>query len=107
MATCKDCVHVDVYEDITRHKLSPSRAKKYCLSCASTEKRVSCSKTAPDLWSCLITNILRKNDFRELFKNLLILRKLLKLLVLDFFFFNLYSPQYDIIIPSKEYIRYE
>ncbi len=28
MATCKDCVHVDVCEDITRHKLSPSRAKK-------------------------------------------------------------------------------
>lgn len=26
---------------------------------------------------------------------------------LDFFFFNLYSPQYDITIPSKEYIRYE
>ena len=28
MATCKDCVHVDVCEDITRHKLSPSRAEK-------------------------------------------------------------------------------
>lgn len=27
--------------------------------------------------------------------------------VLDFFFFNLYSSQYDITIPSKEYIRYE
>lgn len=26
---------------------------------------------------------------------------------LDFFFFNFYSPQYDITIPSKEYIRYE
>lgn len=26
---------------------------------------------------------------------------------LDFFFPNLYSPQYDITIPSKEYIRYE
>ena len=26
---------------------------------------------------------------------------------LDFFFLNLYSPQYDITIPSKEYIRYE
>lgn len=26
---------------------------------------------------------------------------------LDFLFFNLYSPQYDITIPSKEYIRYE
>ena len=28
MASCKDCVHVDVCEDITRHKLSPSRAEK-------------------------------------------------------------------------------
>ena len=28
MVTCKDCVHVDVCEDITRHKLSPSRAEK-------------------------------------------------------------------------------
>ena len=28
MATCKDCVHVEVCEDITRHKLSPSRAKE-------------------------------------------------------------------------------
>lgn len=27
--------------------------------------------------------------------------------VLDFFFFNFYLPQYDITIPSKEYIRYE
>lgn len=26
---------------------------------------------------------------------------------LDFFFFNFYSPQYNITIPSKEYIRYE
>lgn len=26
MASCKDCLHVDVCEDITRHKLSPSRA---------------------------------------------------------------------------------
>ena len=26
---------------------------------------------------------------------------------LDFFFFSFYSPQYDITIPSKEYIRYE
>lgn len=26
---------------------------------------------------------------------------------LDFFFFNFHQPQYDIIIPSKEYIRYE
>ena len=80
MATCKDCVHVDVCEDITRHKLSPSRAEKILPILREHEKCVSCSKTAPDLWSCLITNILRKNDFRELFKNLLILRKLLKLL---------------------------
>lgn len=28
MATCKECVHVDVCEDITRHKLSPERAKE-------------------------------------------------------------------------------
>ena len=28
MVTCKDCVYVDVCEDITRHKLSPSRAEK-------------------------------------------------------------------------------
>ena len=28
MASCKDCLHVDVCEDITRHKLSPSRAKE-------------------------------------------------------------------------------
>lgn len=26
---------------------------------------------------------------------------------LDFFFFNLYKTEYDITIPSKEYIRYE
>ena len=26
---------------------------------------------------------------------------------LDLFFFSFYSPQYDITIPSKEYIRYE
>ena len=28
MATCKDCLHVDVCEDIARHKLSPERAKE-------------------------------------------------------------------------------
>lgn len=28
MVTCKDCVYVAVCEDITRHKLSPSRAEK-------------------------------------------------------------------------------
>ena len=28
VVSCKDCVHVDVCEDITRHKLSPSRAEK-------------------------------------------------------------------------------
>lgn len=28
MATCAECVHVDVCEDITRHKLSPERAKE-------------------------------------------------------------------------------
>lgn len=28
MAKCADCVHVDVCEDITRHKLSPERAKE-------------------------------------------------------------------------------
>ena len=28
MANCKDCVHVDVCEDFTRHKLSPSRAEE-------------------------------------------------------------------------------
>ena len=28
MATCKDCVHVDVCEDLTRYKLSPKRAEE-------------------------------------------------------------------------------
>ena len=26
--TCKDCIHVEVCEDFTRHKLSPERAKE-------------------------------------------------------------------------------
>ena len=28
MATCKDCLHVEVCEDFTRHKLSPSKAEE-------------------------------------------------------------------------------
>jgi hypothetical protein len=28
MAACKDCLHAEVCEDITRHKLSPERAKE-------------------------------------------------------------------------------
>ena len=28
MATCADCVHVDVCEDLTRYKLSPKRAEE-------------------------------------------------------------------------------
>lgn len=28
MATCADCIHVDVCEDLTRYKLSPKRAEE-------------------------------------------------------------------------------
>lgn len=28
MASCKDCLHVEICEDFTRHKLSPSKAEE-------------------------------------------------------------------------------
>lgn len=28
MANCKDCIHVEICEDFTRHKLSPSKAEE-------------------------------------------------------------------------------
>ena len=60
---CTDCVHYELCLHQEKFLIEHNR-----------------NATAPDLWSFLITNILRKNDFGELFKNLLILRKLLKLL---------------------------
>jgi len=60
MATCKDCVHVDVCEDLTRYKLSPKRAENYCRFYAKKVKRANTLKIVPVLWSYL-SNRARKS----------------------------------------------